>query len=257
MGVIIPDGISAQGRWIGRCATNYAVTPYTFARMSFGQGYRFPTLTERFVTTTFGNFSIFSNPGLQSETGWTYEIGLKQMFALGSFKPKKVGNIRISGYEVSVIGQATLVNIPIQILTGYTYIDPIYKDFETNEQIRNSVSESVNILKYRARHQIKCDMEADFGRVRFGASWQYTSHIVNIDKAFESVPPINFDLFGLREYRDINDSGFHLLDCRVIFEFKPLSITLLANNILNSEYSLRPALLEAPRHVGIRCDVEI
>ncbi|HWY99186.1 MAG TPA: TonB-dependent receptor [Bacteroidia bacterium] len=57
----------------------------TFLRCSYGQGYRFPSLSEKYLTSQFSDLSIFSNPNLQPETSWNAEIGIKQGFKIGNF----------------------------------------------------------------------------------------------------------------------------------------------------------------------------
>ena len=113
------------------------------------------------------------------------------------------------------------------------------------------------MLKYRSKHQFKMDAEAAIWKLKWGVSVQRVSHVINIDKAFESVPPISFDLFGIGQYRDINNNGYALLDSRVSIDFGKLTITALVNNILNKEYTLRPALVEAPRNIGLRFDYKV
>lgn len=291
----IPNGIAQDGKMIGRLSANYQVKEYSSLRASIGQGYRYPTLTERFVTTTFGIFSIFSNPKLKPETGWTGEIGYKQGFSVGAFKgfidlagfiseykdmieftflglpkigfkPLNVGEVSISGTEIGINGQLTLGKIPFNIFGGYTYIHPIYKNFDDSNQIKTSISEhenGTNVLKYRSRHQFKMDIEATLGKFKWGISHQYSSHFVNIDRAFEApfyvipLPLENPDLFGIATYRDLNNKGYHLVDTRISYEKKKLKFSFLVNNILNSEYTLRPALIEAPRNVGFRIDYKI
>lgn len=287
----IPNGLAKDDAFIGRLALNYQPTEYTSIRASFGQGYRYPTLTERFVTTTFSIFSIFANPQLLPETGWTMEIGLKQAFKAGVFKgfidaaifrsdykdmieftflglpnigfvPLNVGNTSISGAELGVTGQLHVGQVPITLFGGYTYINPIYKNFEASDILRTSVSSSdtLNVLKYRSRHQFKMDAEAKIWKFRWGVSVQYASHFINIDRAFER--PLGFlgleagevDLFGIRTFREDNDSGFSVVDTRLAFDLNKLTISLLCNNIFNLSYTLRPALLEAPRTYGVRLD---
>lgn len=283
MGTIIPSGKTSDWRIISRFGLNYEVAKYTYLRTSWGQGYRFPTLTERFVTTTFGAFSIFSNPNLKPETGWSFEAGIKQGIpgifkgfldlsffrseyqdmieftfvpppTLG-FQPQNVGNIRISGFEVSVMGQIDIGKIQVHTIAGYTYIDPVYKDFDEREDIRNSVSTNQNVLKYRSKHQVKIDAEARYKKAKIGISFQRASHVINIDRAFEKVPPIDFDIFGIGSYRSLFNRGYYLLDGRISYNFPGnFEVTFLINNILNEEYSLRPALVEAPRNIAIRLE---
>lgn len=286
MGIIIPGGKASDDRWISRFGVNYEASKYTFLRASWGQGYRFPTLTERFVTTTFGAFSIFSNPLLQPETGWTFEFGVKQGipgFMKGfldvaffhseyqnmieftfvppptlGFQPQNIGNIRIRGIEASYMGQANIGKCTINSILGYTYLDPVYKDFDTREDIRNSVSTDQNVLKYRSKHLIKLDVEARYKKLKWGVSFQRASHVINIDRAFEKVPPIDADAFGIGSYRSVYNDGYYLLDSRISYTFfKKMELTVLMNNILNDEYSLRPALVEAPRNIGMRLDVTL
>lgn len=55
-------------------------------RASWGQGYRFPTIAETFILTQAQGISIFPNPDLRSESGWSAEIGYRQVFSLGGLK---------------------------------------------------------------------------------------------------------------------------------------------------------------------------
>jgi iron complex outermembrane receptor protein len=173
------------------------------------------------------------------------------------FQPRNVGSTRILGYEAGIAGKAELFGIPVNLFGGYTYIDPTYKNYDISEQVRNSVSEPVNVLKYRSKHQLKMDAEASIGKFRWGWAVQRVSHVINIDKAFETVPPINIDLFGIGEYRDLNNNGYWLLDTRIAWDNGRIKITALCNNLLNEEYTIRPALIEAPRNIGLRLDYKL
>jgi outer membrane receptor for ferrienterochelin and colicins len=63
---------------VARAGLNFEITKSTFIRSSFGQGYRFPSIAERHITTAVGLVNIFPNPELQPEQGWTAEVGLRQ-----------------------------------------------------------------------------------------------------------------------------------------------------------------------------------
>jgi len=67
-----------------RFGLNYQAAEATFIRASFGQGFRYPTIAERYVTTNVGPLTIASNPELQPETGYSAELGLRQGFKMGS-----------------------------------------------------------------------------------------------------------------------------------------------------------------------------
>jgi len=65
-----------------RSGVNYSVTEQSFLRASFGMGYRYPTIAERYTATSTGDLKVFPNPELQPETGYSAEIAFKQGFRL-------------------------------------------------------------------------------------------------------------------------------------------------------------------------------
>lgn len=77
-----------------RSGVNYHLAGYTYLRASYGQGYRFPSVAEKFVSTSVGALKIFPNPGLQPETGWSAEIGVKQGFRISKWN----GFIDVAGF---------------------------------------------------------------------------------------------------------------------------------------------------------------
>jgi outer membrane receptor protein involved in Fe transport len=66
-----------------RAGINYQPKQKTFFRLNYGEGYRFPTIAERYVQDNLKSLSVYPNPDLKSETGWYTEIGLKQGFSVG------------------------------------------------------------------------------------------------------------------------------------------------------------------------------
>lgn len=71
---------------IMRGGLNYKLTEGTNIRMSYGQGYRYPTIAERFIRTKVGTFGVFDNPDLKPETSWNVEAGLRQGYKFGNLK---------------------------------------------------------------------------------------------------------------------------------------------------------------------------
>ncbi len=78
------DSLSIPVYPIFRMGLHYKLTPATHLRASFGQGVRFPSIAERFVSTSVGGLTIFKNPNLKPEKGWSSELGFKQLVKLGS-----------------------------------------------------------------------------------------------------------------------------------------------------------------------------
>lgn len=80
----INDSLSIPVYPIFRMGLHYKLTPASHLRASFGQGVRFPSIAERFVSTSVGGLTIFKNPNLKPEKGWSSELGFKQLVKLGS-----------------------------------------------------------------------------------------------------------------------------------------------------------------------------
>jgi iron complex outermembrane receptor protein len=79
---------------IFRLGTHYAINKASHLRASFGQGIRFPSVAERYISASVGGVRIFRNPDLRSETGWNSEIGWKQILKFG----KWMGMIDVAGF---------------------------------------------------------------------------------------------------------------------------------------------------------------
>ena len=77
-----------------RTGVNYMLVENTFLRASFGQGYRYPTIAERYTATSTGNIRIFPNPDLQPEKGYSAEVGFKHGFRLNTWQ----GYLDIAGF---------------------------------------------------------------------------------------------------------------------------------------------------------------
>lgn len=80
------DTTSLPFQPVFRAGANYQLFKATFLRASFGQGYRFPSVAERYVTTSVGSLKLFSNPNLTPEYGWSAEGGIKQVIKIGNWK---------------------------------------------------------------------------------------------------------------------------------------------------------------------------
>jgi iron complex outermembrane receptor protein len=278
----LENGVTKEGKPVYRIGANFQAARATYFRTSYGQGYRYPTIAEKFIDTGFGIGSVAPNPRLVSETGWTAEVGVKQGFAVGNwkgfldltafvseyqqmmefslhtlipivFKSINVGDTRIRGWEASVMGQGQIGKGTLYLLMGYTGINPEYKlkpgqVFDPTPITGYGSSDSTNVLKYRYRNMFKCDAEYAMGKFSFGGSVQYNSHMEAIDKIFEIIP-------GVKNFRDRYDKGFAVVDLRASKKFgEHLKVSVLCGNLLNSVYSVRPALLEGPRNYTLRLD---
>lgn len=69
-----------------RGGLNYKLAEATFLRASFGQGYRYPSITEKYIYKNIGGVAAYPNNSLKAETGYNAEIGVKQGYKFGNLK---------------------------------------------------------------------------------------------------------------------------------------------------------------------------
>mgnify|MGYP001819246110 CR=1 FL=1 len=271
------DGGKSESIPVFRSGISFKAAPFTHLRASAGQGYRYPSIAERFISTNVGGIVIYPNDSLESETGWTAELGIRQGFRLSGwrglldiaffwseyqdmleftfgfygpvtapafgagFQSRNIGNTEIKGIDISVSGAGKAGNIPVTLLAGYTYIDPRSKEFNPSvDTLKNSAN--YNILKYRFKHTFKADVEMNPGRFTLGISSRYNSFMENIDAVFESLIP------GVKEYRERHDYGDWVFDSRFGYAFtENVSFWFICDNLFNHEYMGRPADMMPPR----------
>ena len=74
------------GQPVFRGGLNYEISNGWNLRSSFGQGFRFPTMTELYFKGDIGPINLYNNPDLIPESGWTSELGLKKVIKIRNFK---------------------------------------------------------------------------------------------------------------------------------------------------------------------------
>jgi outer membrane cobalamin receptor len=275
-----------------RTGLNYQIGKYSYLRASFGQGYRYPSVAEKFTATQVGSLNIFPNSDLKSETGWSTEIGLKQgirisdwngyfdiagfwteyqdmiEFTFGvyapdsvpyptlehvGFKSLNIGNARIRGAEITLTGTGKLFGLETDILAGYTYLDATDLTYETSDTTNISGSD---FLKYRYRHSVKGDIEFKYKNVSFGLTVIYHSLMENIDRVFLDPLTGSMILPGFAKYWEENNTGYIVFDNRISYQFNDYAkLSIVTRNIFNREYMGRPGDIRPPRNITLQLSV--
>jgi len=286
------DGKSFNALPVLRTGINYRVAEATFLRGSLGQGYRFPSLAEKYASTEVGGLRIFPNVDLNPEKGWSAEIGVKQGLSFGNwkayadlalfqtrysemieynfgmylpdsvlipsfkylgFKAMNIGNAKITGAEFTIMTELTYNLLIFRIISGYTYMNPI--DLDKLEEV--GLEPDAYILKFRHKHVYKADFEAETKRFLFGANLKYTSRMVNVDEVFVDPAFGNLFLPGYPDYRKNNNSAYIIMDMRLAWKInKFVRINLIARNLLNKEYIGRPGDIGAPRNITLQARIK-
>lgn len=283
-----------QGQPVFRTGLSHAITQSTFLRTSWGTAYRFPSVAERFTFTRSGSIAIFPNPNIQSETGYSTELGVRQLlkwktvmayfdmaffqtnyknmvdFIFGYYPPvpgglfnadylgfqtQNVQNARISGVEISQGGEIKSRRRGHGWwVIGYTFIQPINADSTAQNLTKNDPD---RFLRYRFRHQWKVNADWTFKKMAIGFTWRFQSHMLNIDSILEKPVPFTSTKIipGVEEYRIAHDRGFGLLDFRISYELsKKFNLSFVIKNVFNTDYMFFPGNMGAPRLFVIQCN---
>ncbi len=284
LGTVAPSK-ERESKPVFRLGMNYRAAKATYFRASWGQGYRYPTIAEKYITTDVGGFSVFPSPDLQSETGWSAELGVKQGFKLANFQgyldvagfimkysdmmefnflgsgfqSTNIGGTQIDGIDISLAGQGDIGTINLSVLSGYTFVNPRFLDFDNSQppageqpsigQLNaNNSSSDDDILKYRSQHIVKVDIQAKYQKFTLGIASFYNSRVEAIDLLFNFVVP------GLVQFRE-NDNGYNYYNLRAAYDLNDhVKASVILNNAFNELYSVRPGLMEAPRNLTLRLD---
>jgi outer membrane cobalamin receptor len=152
---------STASKPVFRAGLNFQAAPATWLRASVGQGFRFPTIAEKFIRTGLGPLQVYPNNDLRPETAINIEAGIKQGLQVGGFqgfldvaafyqeyedfieftfgqwgtpadplvgngfRSLNTGRSRVTGWETSLMGRANWGETTLDMLAGYTYTNPV------------------------------------------------------------------------------------------------------------------------------------
>lgn len=257
-----------------RGGVNYRLFQSSWLRASHGQGFRTPSVAERYANAAAGGILIVPNPNLGSESGWSSEVGFRQAWRLGNFSGMidlsgfwtqfdnmiefqlattafgfQAVNLserltRVRGIELSTGTQAKIGGVTMQLQLGHTYIQPIER-FTPIPSLPEFTLDSV--LKYRSNHLFRGDVDLRWGRWQGGVNVRYNSFVQRIDQLFEVAIP------GVAAYRQRDNQGDWLFDVRLGYDLhEKLQANLIVRNLTNEAYMIVPGNIGAARHYLIQ-----
>jgi iron complex outermembrane receptor protein len=296
-GDTIPNGEIKESRPVVRVGLNYKAHDFTFIRASWGQGYRFPSIAEKFIDTQAGGFRVKPNIDLESEQGWSSEIGVRQGFGNKRwngftdlaffwseydnmmeysavvdpatfelfFQSQNVGGTRIRGVEWGGFLSGTILGMDTDFQIGYTYIDPQFKDFDPTGSGKPVTDQTLTLSQ---RNAAKSTSPENILKYRSRHNFKFDLQTQK-GKVFGGISFIYvsellaFDRVfliqvpGLKAPQDDEKSGYQTLDLRVGVQLGNYRLQLQAKNLMNEIYSARPGYLEAPRNLTLRLDCRV
>jgi iron complex outermembrane receptor protein len=266
------DGESEKLVPIIRAGLNWQAAEATFIRASFGQGYRFPSMAEKFAATTIGSIRIFANPDLLSESGWSTELGVKQGILAGNvagqadlslfmlnnknlieyifgifpeglgFMATNVEQARVYGLETELMLSRQYGQWQTTLTGGYTFMYPV----EVNRMTGKNTD---TYLKYRRKHSGILSVENTYKKFSLGLSMYIKSKILNIDDVFITTPILP----GFGAYWQSHNTGYTAIDLTCGYSIsEKYRISLAVKNITNTEYMGRPGDIQPPINYSIR-----
>ncbi len=259
-----------------RAGVNWQAADYTFLRASFGQGYRFPSIAEKHASTTLGSVTIFPNPTLQAESGWSSEAGIKQGIMAGKitgqfdfslflsqnknfieylfgvypdglgFRADNIEQSRIYGTEIEFLFNRSSDNLSSTLSGGYTFVMPV--------ALRpDNPRGSTTWLKYRRKHSFKLSLNNRWKRFESEATIFIRSKILNIDDVFVNPATREIILPGFYDYWLKHNTGYFSVDISAGYNFNRfLKLSAALKNATNTEYMGRPGDIQPPRSISIR-----
>jgi outer membrane cobalamin receptor len=265
-----------------RTGINFQAAEYTFLRASFGQGYRYPSVAEKYATTTLGSVRIFPNPSVEAESGWTSEVGVKQGIMLGEFRGEgdlslffsqnknmieyifglhqdpatgtsglgfkaiNVEQSRVYGAEIEFLLNRSARTVETTITGGYTFIYPV--EFNSFTHHNTDI-----YLKYRRKHSAKLGIVTSFKKFEVGTDIYLRSKTLNIDDVFLDPETRESILPGFYDYWMKHNRAYFLMDGNIGYRLSTsLTLSLAVKNIANTEYMGRPGDIQPQRNFSLR-----
>lgn len=286
------DTLKVKLQPIARCGINYQPAQASYIRASFGMGYRYPSIAEKFANLVRSGQYVVPNFGLEPESSWSAELGFKQGFKISKwvgyldvsgfitqyhnmmeytiapdsvkkffyppggsgphplfvFWSENVTDARISGFEISALGQGNVQAVDVNFLVGYTYMYPIDRNYNPDDPAY--YGRDNNILNFRFKHTAKGDLQCTYKGVSVGVTAFINSFMENIDPKINLVP-------GMKRFRETHEEASYSVDARLGYAFSEnAKVSLIAKNVTNNTYSVRPGYLEAPRNYTLQLSYE-
>jgi outer membrane cobalamin receptor len=276
------DNIKDKVVPIFRTGINWQAADYTFLRASFGQGYRYPSIAEKYASTSLGSVRIFPNPYVEAESGWSAEAGIKQGVLIGETKgqadisgfmsqninmieylfgnyPDPVTGIfdygflatnveysRVYGAELEFSLNRIFGKFNTTLTGGYTFIYPV--------EFNQATHKNTDIyLKYRRKHSALLNLNTTFKRYDLGLNLFAKSKILRIDDVFLNELTREQILPGFYDYWQDHNTGYFMVDGNAGYRISNvLTLSVAVKNITNTEYMGRPGDIQPQRNYSIR-----
>lgn len=236
------DNNARESQPIMRIGLNYKLWDGGNIRTSFGQAFRVPSVAERFANTTGGGVVIEPNPSIQSERGYSAEVGFRQGFLSSSpdfvlkgyldlagfvmnydnmvefgitkrqifpvqdirFSTINVANARMAGIELTSMVSANWKKWFVNFNGGVVYLDPRDLDAAPPDSLLDLVNVPSDIINEAKRDQPEFLKYRSRWTVRASTSVGYGPVSLTGNIRYKSFIP-NIDQYLFLVIEDLND----------------------------------------------------
>ena len=220
---------------------NYKLLNNLIFRSSLGTGFRAPTLSEAFTSTSTSGITVKPNPNIKSEHNITLEIGVNYTplnllnidFAAfnneyydmiepgidpkdGKVVFSNLVRARIQGFESSIL--IGILHNQLSLSFNYTYLWA--RDLETGLALR-----------YRPRHIFYSNLDFRKWNFDFGIDFRYTSRVEEIDEELVDLGIVVDGELRVPVYTTDINLGYNFISAGL-----PLHLYLNVKNIFNYNY---------------------
>jgi len=206
------DTLRAESQLSPKLGVMWDINGASQVRLSIGKGFRYPLISEAFSNAAVAGFQILPNDKIRAESSWSYEIGLKQVYADRVFWDTALfwneyrdmieantdgkGNLRFENLvKARIRGLETAVEFWLLPQAGirlnYTYT--------RDEDLSSAGSEP---LAYRPRHLFNISPEVRLRKIAFGGNFRYVSKMrkYKVFPGDKKVPLRLFDVWARMDF---------------------------------------------------------
>jgi len=235
------DTLNGTGAISPKLGLNYKLFDELVLRSAFGIGFRAPTISEAFTSTTTGGITVKPNPNIQPEHNYTFEIGLNYAFSslfnldlavfLSNYKDliepvidpvdgyaffNNVLEAQINGLEAGLI--MFIFPDVLDLTLNYTYL--LAEDVVTGKALR-----------YRPKNVLYAGLNFNRWNFQFGINFRYISKIEEVDDGLVDLGIVVDGDLRVPTYTTDLNFGYSFVSLDL-----PLSIYLNIKNIFNYNY---------------------
>ena len=134
------------GKWlcpvrpVFRAGLNWEIYKAGFLRASFGQGYRNPSITEKFARKDIGGVGVYPNHNIKPESGFNAELGYKQLYKFGPV----TGSLDIAGFYTEY---QNMIEYQFGLFrnSDYTMINSIYDVIDEAQAMIDGIKQTKSL----------------------------------------------------------------------------------------------------------------